>query len=180
MTFAEYYRGRFRQDLAAILAGTPEVHEHPGDPPGGTLQLRSLSAENRAIRGLRRESAVLFATALYFTVLVDEVMYTYFQPHYDAFESLARYPKLRGDCPSACYSHIHPSHLFGTMCRAMGNVQEDELAPFRGTIQDAIPVMRGEVLDFFLMHMKKVNGSEVWRRCCREAPLSGMVPLDAA
>jgi hypothetical protein len=113
-------------------------------------------------------------------VLVDEVMYTYFQPHYDAFEALARYPKLRGDCPSACYSHIHPSHLFGTMYRAMGNVQEDELAPFRETIREAIPVMRGEVLDFFLMHLKKVNGIDVWRRCCRETPLSGMVPLDAA
>jgi hypothetical protein len=172
MTFDDYYRGRFRQDLAAVLQSAPRSHEHPGDPDGGTIQPRSLSIENRAIGALSPGAVGHFATALYFTVLVDEVMYTHFQPHYDAFEALTRYPKLRGDCPGGCSSHIHPSHIFGALNQPAGSWKANAYEAFRDNMREAVPVMRREVLNFFPMHLQAVDGAEVWRRCRAESPLN--------
>lgn len=179
MTFDEYYRERFRHDLAAILAAATRSHEHPGDPEGATLQPRSLSQENVAIRTLEGEVVVRFATALYFTVLVDEVMYTYYRAHYGTFEDLTRYPKFRGDCPGGCSSHIHPSNVLRAINQRPGSWSHDTPEDLREVIREAIPVMRREVVEFFPVHLSLVDGVDVWRRCCAESPLDELVTPDA-
>jgi hypothetical protein len=179
VTFADYYRRRFPHDLARVFAVAPRSHDHP-DPEGRTLQLMGLSRENRAIRAFSPEALLRFATALYFTVLVDQVMYTYFRSHYDTFEALTRYPKLRGDCPGGCNSHIHPSHLFGAVNQRPGSSKADWLETFREAVREAIPVMQREVLEFFPIHLTDVDGADVWRRCCAESPLEELISQNAA
>jgi len=113
----------------------------------------------------------LFATALFFTVLVDQVCYTHFRDIYLEFQSLTRYPKFCGDCPGGCYHHLHPMSIFETIGSAPG--------PAYGwsgqtkLLDEAIEVMHAEVLDFSNTYLPSIDGELFWRRCVDEMPLIG-------
>jgi hypothetical protein len=54
----------------------------------------SWSSDCRGLNNVPMETRPLFLICLYFTVLVDQAMYTYFQSHYHRFASLTQYPKF--------------------------------------------------------------------------------------
>jgi hypothetical protein len=117
------------------------------------------------------ERRALFGAALFFTVLVDQVCFTHFPAAYAEFNSLTRYPKLRGDCPGACDHHIHPVAIFEELGRhvsAAGNVDQFayELLP-----PDTIAAMRREVTDFVQTNMPQL-GDSFWACCDREIPIA--------
>lgn len=162
MDFREYYGEPFRSDLASVAGGLPS--SHGTEPDGGAvLQPRSLSRSNLAIVRMSADRRSLFATALFFTVLVDEVAYSHFRGSYDAFRKLTLYPKLLGDCPGGCHYHLEPSAIF----RALDS-REGPATGWAGGAEfdeDAVEVMRDEVLDFFRAHVTEVNGEEFWAAC---------------
>ncbi|MDL1927938.1 hypothetical protein FCG40_02965 [Fimbriimonadia bacterium ATM] len=165
MTFKEYYGEPFRSDLGAIVASCPSLHSDWQDV---VVQPRTLSIENPAINGLTLERRNLFATALFFTVLVDQVCYTHFRAYYPQFRDLTRYPKFRGDCPGGCHSHLHPKSIFNAIGSPHGPAYNwSGRARF---VDDAIEIMRAEVLDFFNTHLNAVDGEDFWRRCVEEMP----------
>jgi hypothetical protein len=54
----------------------------------------SWNSDCRGLDNVPIETRPLFLICLYFTVLVDQAMYTYFQSYYHHFASLTQYPKF--------------------------------------------------------------------------------------
>jgi hypothetical protein len=163
MTFREYYGEPFRSDLSAVVTSNPSPHSEADEV---TIQPRTLSTENSVIRVWEPERLRLFATALYYTILVDQVCYTHFGSVYSQFKVLTRYPKFRGDCPGGCYGHIHPMNIL----KAIGS----ELGPANNwsgqviLLVEAAEVMHAEVRDFFRTYLRAVDGEHFWRKCVDE------------
>ena len=173
MRFADYYRTEFRADLESVLrAAPPQHHEHPDE---ATIQPYSLSSANSAVRHMPTERRVRFGAALFFTVLVDQVCYTYFQDVYPKFRSITRYPKLRGDCPGACNYHIHPATIFRALGRQAVPTNEDRFA-YDLLPSDTVVAMHREVTDFVHAHMPEL-GESFWTRCDREIPMEVRVGI---
>lgn len=169
MTFQSYYRGEFRTDLAAVLSALPGLHWNPG---GGEqfVQPITLSMANPTIRSWSHRHRDQFAIALFWTVLVDQVCFTYFRPQYAAFQAMTMYPKFTGDCPGGCGGHIHPRHIL----LAVGSPPYVGGGDWTGTAdpsEDSLAVMHEEVFDFFKHHLPEVAPDEFWTRCLAELPV---------
>lgn len=167
MSFSEYYNNSFRQDLQRVVTAMPPLHDH-GDGEV-TIQPRTLSIANPVIRGWREDRRILFAAALFLTILVDEVCYTYFQPAYPSFRALTLYPKLRGDCPGGCSWHAHPEliwHSIGTLEGQPYRRTED--LPFQHLPGDFLNAMEEETRSFLAAHLTEIDPDVFWERCARE------------
>lgn len=163
--FLEYYHDGFRGDLAEVLGAAvpcPTVG-HRG------LQPRCVTMENRAIAVMSEEQHTSFALALYLCVLADQVMYTYFRHHYARFAGLTRYPKWKGDCPGACYHHVHPNAILLAIGGDLDWRNTRKPLPRVLALIDVIPQFRFEVDSFVRDHMPEL-GTELWERCAREFP----------
>ena len=170
MTFADYYRLRFRDDLTRVIRSAPPPHHLSVGETEVRLQPRTLSDHNETVRSWPAEQRALFGVALFFSVLVDQVCYTYHRNQYEDFRRLTQYPKFVGDCPGGCYSHLHPSLILEQLggCAGMGYAHPP--VPITQVLASAIPVMRREVLEFCRDHMPMLNGSAFWAQCLDEIP----------
>ena len=173
MRFQKYYGEPFRSDLRNVVNGLPPLHDHFSTEHETTVQPRMLSRANQAIRLLGSERLKLFATALYFTVLVDQVMYTHFHSTYPRFKSLTQYPKLRGDCPGGCSWMVDPSVILVTAGLPPASGERVALSAYADLVASASPVVELEVTSFFETHMPDVDGTDVWRHCLNNMPRGG-------
>ena len=85
----EYYNKRFRNQFNEWVKKT-HAHEHPGEGiyiPYGDLSVEKLSH-------IPKEDIPLFFCSLGWSVLIDQVIYTYFKGDYPKFQSLTLYPKI--------------------------------------------------------------------------------------
>lgn len=163
MTFKQYYGDPFRADIAKVILSGPPSHSERGEV---AIQPRTLSTMNPVIRSWDQEHIDLFVTAPFFTVLVDQVCYTYYREYYSQFQSLTRYPKFRGDCTGGCSHHIHPKYVFKVIASPPG-----PYSSWSGTanfLEESIDVMHSEVTDFFGVHLKVSDGLNFWSRCVDE------------
>lgn len=165
MDFREYYGDPFRRDLAAVLEGLPTHHSEGAEI---VLQPRNISTKNKVVRAWSEERRTLFATALFFSVLVDEVCFTHYPGQYAEFRSLTMYPKFIGDCPGGCRTHIPPANILFAMGSPYG-------AATGWTGSSALPdgaleVMQHETVSFFEDHCRPIDGLEFWAHCERELP----------
>jgi len=166
---AEYYRGAFRGDLEKVVRHAPPKHEHERGEI--TIQPRTLSTENRVVRLWDPEWRGLFASALFLTVLVDQVCYSYFRAHYEAFRKLTRYPKFRGDCPGGCGHHIDPAGVFSALGKAPGSWPRDNGLDCKLLPPDLFETIRAEVHSFFPRHLDGIDPNEFWEKCDASVPV---------
>lgn len=89
MTPKEYYYNQFNRDLQELITKSPGVHQAAKDVhiPIGEIKPEKISFESN-------EHRHHFFTALMFTFLIDQVMYTHFREDYDDFKKMTQYPKL--------------------------------------------------------------------------------------
>jgi hypothetical protein len=165
MTFAEYYRSNFRGDLEKVVRSAPSPNHFSEGAHETELQPRVISRHNQAVRLLPDDRRALFGVALFFTVLVDQVCYTYFRGYYPRFQVLTRYPKFKGDCPGACGHHLHPRDILSALGKPPERNEWGVVEEYRRTLADATPVMEREVFDFFREQMPEVDAVAFWTRC---------------
>jgi hypothetical protein len=79
-----YYLTQFRPDLQAFMGDSPV-------PYFGHLWSHDCGQQLCRVADNRRAQ---FLICLYFTVLVDQAMYTHFRSDYPKFQGLTRYPKF--------------------------------------------------------------------------------------
>jgi hypothetical protein len=87
MTPEQYYRQQFPSQLVELI--TRHSHAHGED---AYLSTRDLTAE--AFSHVPPSERGFFCIFLALTVALDELMYTHFRKDYEAFKSVARYPKV--------------------------------------------------------------------------------------
>lgn len=168
--FATYYNQQFRQDLNKFFSEIPDesrFHEDQQKKNIFSIQIERLTGNYPHLDFLNNEEKAFFGVALYFTILVDMVCYTYYKKDYLFFQNLTRYPKFIGNCPGGCRYHFHPSRIFEFMSR---NRSVKKKLSFSEVFQMAIPVMRQEVEDFFQENMWQLNGKLFWEKCLAEFP----------
>lgn len=85
----EYYYNRFRPQFEERVRKA-QAHEHPGE--GIYIPIQDLRKEY--LSHIPREDYMLFYCALACTVLIDQVMYTYFKQDYSEFQRMTLYPKI--------------------------------------------------------------------------------------
>jgi hypothetical protein len=105
-TFNTYYNSRFRQNINMFFSTIPDesrFHEDRSNKKLYAVQHERLTRRHNHLGFLGKEEKEYFSVALYFTILIDEVCYTYFKEDYSKFQALTNYPKLIGNCRLCCF-----------------------------------------------------------------------------
>ena len=88
----DYYYNQFRTDFAEFMAKSKMAHKHPDE--GVYIPIQDLSEANLSHVKTDAWHTMRFLYCLAFTVLIDQVMYTYFKNDYAKFQSITLYPKI--------------------------------------------------------------------------------------
>lgn len=126
-SFDTYYNERFRHDLQRFLEEIPDKSKHHDSYDKGTyyIQYERLTKDKTHLDFLKTPAdKVNFGIALFLTILVDEVCYTYYKQFYPEFKALTNYPEFIGNCPAGCNYHFHPSDIFLAMNYGRNPTQE--------------------------------------------------------
>lgn len=156
MTFSEYYGDLFQKDLEAVVRAKPSTHNRESKQPY-VIQPAMLSLDGKVIRCWNDERMTHFATALFFSVLFDQVFYTHYQEQYPLFQSLMHYPKFIGNCPISCRMNLHPTDVF----YCFGSTPASD---------GARELMRHELQTLIEQNFPGIDPEEVWSRCNDELP----------
>jgi len=171
--FEEYYNGQFRKDILTFFSKIPERSKHTFENKNVfTVQYQSLTKDFDYLDFLAEENKAYFGVALFFTVLIDQVCYTYYQDHYYKFERLTCYPKFVGNSPSTDRTNLNPRDIFGAInySRDKEKMFNTENVKFWNAFNKAKPVMETETMDFFKNYLSDIDGHEFWQRCEQEFP----------
>lgn len=174
--FGKYYSERFRQDLITFFDTIPENSKHHDNYDKETffIQYERLTRDHNHLNFFKdKTEKTNFGIALFLTILVDEVCFTHYKPHYQEFKNLTAYPKFIGNCPAGCNYHFHPRDLFSAMNYSRNDDQRGsnlDRIDFRDAFVDSIPFMESEVKEFLNQHFQMIDGTEFWQRCYTEFP----------
>ena len=139
----EYYRSRFRADLGNFM-GTSSV------PYFGHAWSHNCAEQLARIPAERRAS---FLICLYFTVLVDQAMYTHFRSRYPAFEALTRYPKF---CHGLSQFQQNPRAILATPVD-QGVVDAQQIL---AGLPEGMTLFVDKVAEFLRDHMPEMGAGE--------------------
>ena len=154
MEFQAYYNNEFRSDLNTFLSTIPNesrYHNNLETRREITIQLCRLTSKHTHLDFLSKAKRLDFAHALYWTILVDMVMYTHFKTSYDFFRKLTTYPKLIGNCTRRCYHHYHPRNIYDEMDF---EISDEEI---NSSIHSTIPFINQEITSFLRCHMTDID-----------------------
>lgn len=167
LSFPRYFEEDFRTDLEWIRGGVPLMHGGAEEQPDGgvTLQADVLVQKNRRIRALRFDRVDLLALAIFWSVALDQAVYTYGPDSYPLFRAATRFPKLRGPCPGGCVGHMSPIVALAATGRSM---RSDGMFPRPSS--ERLDSMKGTVswASDYLGELERVGvlpaGGEIWDR----------------
>ena len=154
MEFQTYYNTNFRSDLHTFLSTIPDksrFHHNLETRSEVTIQLDRLTSNHHHLDFLNPATRLNFAHALYWTILVDMVMYTHFQASYDSFQKLTNYPKLIGNCTRGCYHHYHPRNIYDKMDFIMSDEE------INSSIIDTKRIITSEIKSFLTSYMPSID-----------------------
>ena len=171
MTFREYYGAPFVEDVNTFRAWVAASRLSHREDLDGVFAIQPHLIEEHAheIAKWGSERVALFATALFFTVLVDQVCYTHFHHAYSEFQHLTRYPKLCGLCPGGCQNR-YPTDVFSWLAECFPSGRSELYGAYEHTVSDAVPVMKEEVLSFFSRYVRTIDPTQFWGWCERHLP----------
>jgi hypothetical protein len=116
MNYKTYYLHRFREDLTRFFSDIPDgVKHHMLFCDDFTIQPFCIANGSPYLSFLSKTHKEYFGVALFFTILVDMVCYCHYHKFYERFRAKTLYPKLIGNCLSACRVHQHPKNIFTWM-----------------------------------------------------------------
>lgn len=153
----DYYHNQFRADLATFM---PDARV----PYFG----HSWASDCRDLNKISIESRPDFLICLYFTVLVDQAMYTHYRSDYERFAQLTQYPKF---CHGLGQFQKNPPALLLVPVQK-GMVNKD-LMP-KG-LSAGMELFIDEVLDFFQNYMRHINPAEFFDKLLYDSDVQ--IPL---
>jgi len=163
-----YYRTKFPYDLMKLEdAKGYGIGEYVYETGVVHVDSKTISLESPVVQQWSQKDYNLFASALFFSVLIDQVCYTYYQDHYRRFESLTGNPKFVD-----YFGHCHPKYILckmgsdytETTRRCYGNVGA-QLLP------EAIEVFHHVTDNFLSEHIPEISSEKFWNRCLDEVAL---------
>ena len=171
--FETYYKNKFQKDILAFFSTVPEFSKHTfEDKSEFTIQYQTLTKDFKHLDFLTTKEKSYFGTALFFTVLVDQVCYSHFGQFYDKFKRLTLYPKFVGNSPSTDRTNFNPSDIFLAFnySRDERKKIETETIIFWDVFEEAAPIMENETKGFFKQHLPDIDGQQFWDKCRKHFP----------
>lgn len=116
-SFETYYKQYFQRDLLNFVGQIPIDGNKHYDRKEFNIQYFFLTPQYKYLDIIPHERQGFFAVALYWTVLVDQTVYSHFRQFYETFQSKTLYPKFIGNCTapslmsSECGHHQNPSKI---------------------------------------------------------------------
>ena len=164
MTFREYYGDPFIEDLNAFRTwATVSQVSHQEDIDGVFAVQPNLIREHaKELAAWGQDRLVLFATALFFTVLVDQVCYTHFRTKLCILPATHPVSKATRLVPRGLSESPSFSDILNWIADCLQTTRKDMYRAYAATIRDAIPVMKEEVLEFFRCHLTAVDPTTFW------------------
>jgi hypothetical protein len=138
----DYYHKQFRDDLALFM-------------PDARLPYfgHSWAYDCGNLDKIPNESRPEFLICLYFTVLVDQAVYTHYRSDYDRFAQLTQYPKF---CHGLGQFQKNPRELLLVPVQK-GMVNKDKI---ENELSDGMGLFIDEVVDFFRNHMTHIDPAD--------------------
>ena len=112
--FRKYYKEQFDSDLLKFMKQVPIVGNKHFTNKEHTIQYFYLTPGYNYLDIIPRDRQPLLVITLFWTVLIDQVFYTYFKSDYSIFQRKTLYPKFIGNCTapslisSQCGHNQHP------------------------------------------------------------------------
>jgi hypothetical protein len=128
----------------------------------------SWGSDCRGLNKIPKESRPNFLICLYFTVLIDQAMYTYYHLDYKHFAKLTQYPKF---CHGLGQFQKNPREILRVPVQkgmADKSAMEKELPPGMELFVD-------EVVDFFKNHMTNIDSTEFFDKLIYDSDVQ--IPL---
>lgn len=142
-----YYKNNFRQDLSAFMGPSPAPYFGHSWSYSCRDQLARVPSENRP----------QFLICLYFTVLVDQAMYSHFAKHYQVFHRMTQYPKF-----------CHGLSQFQHNPRGILNVPVEQGLISANAINQLLPdgmtLFVDETVTYFAEHLQTVEPQEFFEK----------------
>lgn len=171
--FETYYKNRFQHDIRTFFSTVPEHSKHTFDDKTiFTIQYQTLTKDFEHLNFLTNKEKSYFGTALFFTVLIDQVCYSHFRDVYETFRRLTLYPKLVGNSPSTDRTNLHPSNIFSALnyFRDERKKREADRIIIEAVFNESISVMEKETMEFLRQHFPEINAQDFWERCKSNFP----------
>lgn len=153
----DYYNNQFRTDLVIFM---PDARV----PYFG----HSWGSDCRNLDKIQIESRPVFLICLYFTVLVDQAMYTHYRSDYERFSQLTQYPKF---CHGLGQFQKNPRELLFVPVQK-GMVDKSAIGK---ELSAGMELFVDEVEDFFQNYMKHINPAEFFDKLIYDSDVQ--IPL---
>lgn len=146
MNIKKYYANNFRKDLCCFMPD-PQLPYFGHSWSHDCKNLEKISIEERAF----------FLICLYFSVLVDQAMYTYYPSSYTYFEKLTIYPKF---CHGLGQFHKNPQFILS----APIDQSFVEFSSIETHLQDGMNLFVDEVDTFFEKYMPVIEVEDFFKK----------------
>lgn len=188
--FKTYYKQQFQKDLLIFVGQIPVEGNKHYDRQEFNIQYFFLTPGYKYLDIIPEDRQGLFTVALFWTVLVDQVFYSYFGSSYQTFQRKAKYPKFIGNCTapslmsSECGHHQHPEKILQAVNDTLnkGNrfdfdreiFKKDESSSprkrieYHSILEQSKEIMKDEIREYFENHQPKINWKEFWDKCEKE------------
>ncbi len=188
--FKTYYKQYFQRDLQNFMDQIPVDGNKHYDRNGFNIQYFFLTPRYKYLDIIPPDRQGLFAVALYWTVLIDQVVYSSFRKYYLNFQAKALNLKFIGNCTapslksSECGHHQHPRKILLAINDEVdkGNRNDFDREIFKSDennkarlhidyfqiFEQAKHVMKLEAKDFFENHIPEISWPDFWMICEKE------------
>jgi len=182
--FKTYYKQDFRHDLQRFVGQIPIEGNKHYDKEEFNIQYFFLTPNYKYLDIIPTDKRGLFAVALFWTVLIDQVFYTHFRFSYQTF------PKFIGNCTapslmsSECGHCQHPKRIFQAIndifdkgnrfdfdreiFKSDENCTKREQIHYLSYLEQSKEVMQEEIKDYFETHQPEIEWTEFWAKCEKE------------
>lgn len=189
--FKTYYKKSFQSDLHNFLLQVPVEGNKHFNKNEICIQYFFLTPQYIYLDIIPHERRGMFAVALFWTILVDQIFFTYYREFYHCFQSKTLYPKFIGNCTapslvtSQCGSHQHPRKVFKAIndttdkgnkfdidriiFKKDENKKERTFINFEPILEFAKHVMKDEIKDYFESQQPEINWLDFWIKCENES-----------
>lgn len=188
--FKTYYKHNFQRDLLNFVGQIPIEGNKHSDRQEFNIQYFFLTPNYKYLDLVPIDRQAHFAVALFWTVLVDQVVYSKFRHSYQEFRRKTMYPKFIGNCTapsimsSECGHHQHPRKILQAINDTIdkGNrfdfdreiFKKDERENMRDLIdyfkilEQSNEIMKEEIKGYFENHHPEIEWTDFWLKCEQE------------
>ncbi len=175
--FLLYYNIHFRKDLKRF---SDQIKHNPSRGCYSTssknwVKYEHLTNAHNYLRVVEQpENFLNFGVALYFNVLLDQVLNTYFREkieqfvwnyrthyYYASHDILLKYFDMVKFIGENYARHAHPKFIL----KAMSNGDEVLLNDFKTKLNEVSPLMKSEMFDLFRLNDIGIDGTLFWEKC---------------